>query len=237
MAQSFLGTTGALDLVGSVPAGLRELRAPALPVPADVDHDPGAVAGVPVHREPRQLLQRFEDFSPGAHQLIQGRADHGDHGAVAFHIHVDVPVQVGDIEQPFNVVRGYLAFEFQVCDIGQSRGRPSRLPVRARFRRVIAGVVPRLVTGPGELVGGPGELVGGIGLRRASLLEHRPGLGLLCGGHLRVGDRAFPLAHDRGLLRSGLTSPGTQHSARRTPRQRLTACRNACCVTAAAFAA
>src|SRR5215472_6271065 len=49
-----------------------------------------------------------------ADKLIQRRADNGDDRPVAFHIHVDVSVEIGDVEQPFDVVGSYLALEFKL---------------------------------------------------------------------------------------------------------------------------
>ena len=66
------------------------------------------------------------------------------------------------------------------------------------------------------------------------LVQRLRRLGLIC-RRLRLGHRAFPLAHDRGLLRSGLISPDSSHAA--TLKRRLTACQNACCGTAVGVAA
>src|SRR5262249_61091250 len=72
------------------------------------------------YREPGQLLERLEDLASRPDQLLQGRADHGHHGPVFLDVHVDVPVQVGDIEEPLDVVSGDLALELQGGEVRRS---------------------------------------------------------------------------------------------------------------------
>jgi hypothetical protein len=67
-----------------------------------------------VHGEPGQFLERLQDLAAGADELAEGRADHRDHRAVAFDIHVDVAVEVGHVEQALDVVGGYLALVLEV---------------------------------------------------------------------------------------------------------------------------
>jgi hypothetical protein len=71
-----------------------------------------------VHRQPGQLLQRLKDRAVVADQLVQGRADHGHDRAFAFDVHIDVAVQVRDVQQAFHVVRGDVALELEVAQPG-----------------------------------------------------------------------------------------------------------------------
>src|SRR5690606_31161983 len=110
-----------LAALGHLRRGVRadpgERLAPALAVAADVQHQPAAVPGPPVHREPGQLLQRLQDFAVLTDQLVQSGADHGDHGPVALDVHVDVAVEVGDVQQALDVVRGDVALVLQGLDV------------------------------------------------------------------------------------------------------------------------
>ncbi len=70
-----------------------------------------------MHRQPGQLLQRLEDLAVVADQLVQGRADHRDDRPVALDVHVDVAVQVGDVEQALDVVGGDIALELEIAEL------------------------------------------------------------------------------------------------------------------------
>ncbi len=135
-----LRDTGPADLLGR-PAcpGPASSRPAARPVAAHVQHDPAAHAGLPVHRKPGQFLQRFQHLTTGADQFVQGRADDRDHRPVALDVHVDVAVEVRDIEQPFDVVGRDLAFLLQV-------GRERRRRVRVVWRLPGISGVPCLAT-------------------------------------------------------------------------------------------
>ena len=75
-----------------------ELGTASRPEAADVEHQPGARASLPVHGEPGQLLKRLENLAVVTDQLIERGADHGDDRTVALHVHVDVAVEIGDVE-------------------------------------------------------------------------------------------------------------------------------------------
>ena len=116
IAPRAFGLAGPLDFLGGAGAKLAQVSPPPGPVAADVEHQPGPPASLPVHREPGQLLQRVQHLAAVSDQLVQGRADNGDHRTVALHVHVDVAIEVSDIEQALDVVGRYLALD--------SRGRP-----------------------------------------------------------------------------------------------------------------
>jgi hypothetical protein len=80
-------------------------RAPA----ADVEHQPAADAGLAHDGQAGQLLHRLEHLAVLADQRVQAVADDRDDGALALDVHVDVAVDVGDVEQPLEVVAGDVA--------------------------------------------------------------------------------------------------------------------------------
>ena len=80
------------------------------PETAHIEHEPRPHASLAVYREPRQLLQRFEDFTVVADQFIERGTDNGDNRPVALHVHVDVAIKVGNVEETLDVVRRDLAF-------------------------------------------------------------------------------------------------------------------------------
>ena len=103
------------------PGVVRGLIGPALgSVAADVEHQPGPRAGLPVHRQPGQILQRIEHLAVIADKLVERRPDDGDNSPVAVDVHVDVAVKVGDIEQALDVVGSYLTV---LLEVGQARLR------------------------------------------------------------------------------------------------------------------
>ena len=87
--------------------GLESL--PVCAVPADVQHQPAALAGLAEHSEPCQLLQRIQHLALAPDQLLElGSHDRHD-GAVVLDVHVEVAVEVGDVQQAFEVVGGDVA--------------------------------------------------------------------------------------------------------------------------------
>ena len=85
----------------------------ALPVPADVQDQPGAVPGGGEHGQPDELLQGLQGAAVGADEAVQALVvvlgDDGHVRAPVADLDVDVPVQVRDVEQLLDVVRGDVA--------------------------------------------------------------------------------------------------------------------------------
>src|SRR6478752_6444076 len=82
------------------------------PVAGDVEHEAAALTGLDLDREARQLLESLEHLAPGPdetarHASVLG-VDDRDGGAVAVDVHVDVTVEVGDVEQRLEEVGGDL---------------------------------------------------------------------------------------------------------------------------------
>src|SRR5215475_11632405 len=118
-----LRLSGARDILGHGPPVVGELGAAPGPVAADVEHQPGSRAGLPVHGEPGQLLERLQDRAVVADEFVQRRADDRDDRAVPLDVHVDVAVKIRDVQQAFHVVRGDIALELEVAQLG-TRGCP-----------------------------------------------------------------------------------------------------------------
>src|SRR5712691_2529585 len=202
-----LRLAGPLNLLRGAGTELAEIGPATSAVAADVEHQPGPPAGLPVHRQPGQFLQRVENLAAVADQLVERSADDGDDRAVAVHVHVDVAVEIGDIEQPLDVVGRYLALELEVRD-ARLGWLVSRRLVSAR------DVVARRLDG----------ILGASGLGASGL-----------GGCLLLGvsDQVLTMAHDKILLvGTGIRlSPAARNPAT------LSACPSACYVTAACVAA
>ncbi len=117
-------------------------------VTADVEHQPGPGAGLPVHGQPGQLLQRLQNRAVVADQFVQRGADDRHHRPVTLDIHVNVAVQVRDVQQAFHVVRGDIALELEIAQLGgvtestQAAWIP-RGPYRLRRPRLLRGPPPR----------------------------------------------------------------------------------------------
>ena len=60
-------------------------RPPVRPEAADVQHQPRALPGLPVHRQPGELLERLQHLPVLADELAHVSADDADRGAVTFH--------------------------------------------------------------------------------------------------------------------------------------------------------
>src|SRR6266567_8776401 len=116
-----LRLAGPLNLLRGAGTELAEIGPATSAVAADVEHQPGPPAGLPVHRQPGQFLQRVENLAAVADQFVERGPDDGDDRAVAVHVHVDVAVEIGDIEQPLDVVGRYLALELEVRDARLAR--------------------------------------------------------------------------------------------------------------------
>src|SRR6185437_2579322 len=69
-----------------------------------------------------------EHLALGADQMIQAVADDGDRGAVALDVHVDVAVEIGDVQQALQVVGRDVAL---FLEPGQAA---FRLGLRSGFR-------------------------------------------------------------------------------------------------------
>ena len=88
--------------------------ASARPVATHIKHDPAACAGLTVHRQPGELLQRFQHLTVRPDQFCQGGANDRDDRPVTLHIHVNVAVEVRYVEQALDVVGRDLALLLQV---------------------------------------------------------------------------------------------------------------------------
>src|SRR5262249_62101096 len=88
----------------------------------------------------RECVQGRPDLAFGAGQLREGGPDHRHHGAVTLDVHVDVAVEIRDIQQAFDVVGRDLALLLQVPDCGR---------VLARLRAVVVGALRRGRPGSG----------------------------------------------------------------------------------------
>src|SRR6266699_3185406 len=151
-----LRLAGPLNLLRGAGTELAEIGPATSAVAADVEHQPGPPAGLPVHRQPGQFLQRVENLA-----------------AVADHVHVDVAVEIGDIEQPLDVVGRYLALELEVRD--------------ARLGRLVS----RRLVSARDVVARLDGILGASGLGASGL-----------GGCLLLGvsDQVLTMAHDKILL-------------------------------------
>ena len=113
-----LRLAGTGDLLGHLLPVVGELGAAPGPVATDVEHEPGPVSGLPVHGEPGEFLECLQDRTVVADQLLQRRADDRYDRPVSLDVHVDVAVKVGDVQQAFHVVRGDIALELKVAQLG-----------------------------------------------------------------------------------------------------------------------
>jgi hypothetical protein len=142
-----------------------------------VQHEPAALAGRGLHRESGQLLERVEDLAVRPDQATRDAAllgvDDGDGGAVPVDIHVDVAVEVGDVEEGLEEVGRHLTLALELPHRGLAAGR--RVGRRALGARV---VVARVVDGAlvrARLVG-HGAVVDDVAGQSRVLLTH----GLSC---------------------------------------------------------
>src|SRR5689334_1119005 len=103
-----------LDLGNLLVCQLDELVAPLRAVAGDVQHEAGPVAGLPEDREASQLLQSLEHLAVATDQLLQVRADDRHRGAIAIDIHVEVSVEVRDVEQLLQVISRDVALALEV---------------------------------------------------------------------------------------------------------------------------
>ena len=79
-------------LLGGGPAQLAQFGPPAGPVTGNVQHQPGALAGLGHRRQPSQLLQGIKYLTVVADQLVDITVtDDGDDRSFALHIQVDDP--------------------------------------------------------------------------------------------------------------------------------------------------
>ena len=83
---------------------LGELAATRGAEAGDVQHEAAALAGLPGDREPGELLEGIQDLAVGSDEIIEVTPDDGDHRAIALDVHVDVPVEIGDVQQRLQVV-------------------------------------------------------------------------------------------------------------------------------------
>ena len=207
-----LGFAGSLNFLGNARTQFAQIDPTLSSVATDVEHQPGAPAGLPVHREPRELLQRVKYFAPVANELVKRRANYRHHCAVAFNVHVDIAIKVGDVEQALDVVGRNIALLLEVGDadlislvLAGSRGV---LPVW-RLLLLHAFSVSELIS------------------RAACLLSGLPLPGL--------GKRVLTLAHDEILLVSA--GPEGLRSADGRTKAPLSAYPTAYCATVAVAAA
>ena len=115
---------GALRLGNRVLGDLLDLSPSCGAEACHVQHQPRALARLPGDGQPRELLQRIQDGAVTAHQVPELTVldlHDGHHRAVALDVHVDVAVQVGDVEQALEVVGRQLALTLE--QVGAGRGR------------------------------------------------------------------------------------------------------------------
>ena len=86
------------------------------PEAGDVEHQPGALAGLAVDRQPGQLLQRLQHLAVVADELRQLGPDDRDRGTVTVDVHVQVAVEVRDVQQLLEVVGGDVALLLQLLE-------------------------------------------------------------------------------------------------------------------------
>ena len=122
---------GELGLAGGAPA-------------ADVEHEPRPHARLAHDREAGQLLHRLEHLPVLADEGVQAVADDRDDGPLALDVHVDVAVDVGDVEQPLEVVAGDVALADEEVLAGQVVGR------RASAGRAVLSLTGVLRSGIGR---------------------------------------------------------------------------------------
>ena len=137
---------GAADLLGRVLTRSGKLGPAALAITSDVQHHPRPVSRA-WHGQARELLEGLENLAPSPDKLLKRRADYGHHRPVALDVHVDVAVQVCDVEQALDVVGRDLAFLLQLsyrCGAVLIAIRRPRLAIH------LVGVGIRLVDIAGE---------------------------------------------------------------------------------------
>ncbi len=178
-----------------------------------------------MHSEPGQLLQRVKHLTAVADELVQRRAHDRDNGPITFDIHVDVAVEVGDIEQTFDVVSRYLALELQISR--RLLGRPvcvSVVPVNS--------LVPVNSTVPVNSPVPVNDVISFIrGVREVFGTDVR---WLFRWPTLRVSERVITMAHRILLVGAGDRQSRTAYAKASAT---LSACPTACCATAAGVAA
>ena len=86
--------------------------------PADVEHQPAAHAHLALNGQPGQLLQRLQRLALVTDQRSETLADDRDDRALALDIHVEVAIEVEDVEQRLEVVRRDIAFLDEVGRLG-----------------------------------------------------------------------------------------------------------------------
>ena len=107
------GVTGGLRLLDRLATDLFQFGLPVRPVVRHVQHQPRPLAGLPVDRQPGQLLQRLQHLAVLTDEVVQLRADDRHRGPVAVDVHVDVAVEIGDVQQLLEVVGGDVALRLQ----------------------------------------------------------------------------------------------------------------------------
>ena len=65
--------------------------------------------------EPGQLLERVEHLTVVTHEVLDVATDDAHEGAVTLDVHVDVAVEVGDVQQALEVVGGDVALALEVA--------------------------------------------------------------------------------------------------------------------------
>ena len=67
-----------------------------------------------VHGQPGELLEGVEHLSVTADQMVEIAADDLDRSTVAIDVHVDVTVQIGDVEETLEEVSGDVALVLEL---------------------------------------------------------------------------------------------------------------------------
>src|SRR5690606_29927577 len=117
--SELLGFAGPLDFSGHLGAQFPKDLAPRFAIAADVEHEPAPGAGDPVHSKTSELLERLQNLTTLSHQFLDGHPYHGDQGTVSFDIHIDVTIEIGDVEEALDVVGGNVGFPLECLDVNR----------------------------------------------------------------------------------------------------------------------
>ena len=124
----------ALHLLDGTLGDGNELSTPCRPEACHVQHQATPLAGLAIDGETGQLLKGFEDLAAATNQVVEVAAHNLDGSAVTINVHVDVAIEVGDVEQLLEEIGGDVAFLFEaLCEFSLQLLSLSGLAVMSGF--------------------------------------------------------------------------------------------------------
>src|SRR3954470_6080388 len=79
----------------------------------DVEHKSAPLTGLAQDSQPRELLDGVKDLALVPHEVLEIAADERHEGTLAFDIHVDISVEVGDVHQLLEVIGSHIALALE----------------------------------------------------------------------------------------------------------------------------